>query len=366
MRHFSIIILCALVVGCGTKPRAQMPEPSLKVATAEQRMVPNSFEFISQTVATRSYIIQPRVNGYLRSINFNNGKPVKRGQLLFTIDNALFRTQVAEARASLSAARSSLVQAQAAYDRSVPLAKINAISQSQLDAATATLAAAKEQVLSAQAVLENAELNMSYCTITAPESGIIASSAANVGDYVGAGTAYQTLTTISFDDSVSVNLSLPTTQYYKVVSKNEPSYMGDTLLRQIKLTLSDGTLYPYDGTYQYTQSEVDNQSGSIVFNVNFPNPDGVLKGGQFARVHAQIGQPTERVLIPARSVNQIQGVYSTFVVGEDDVLEFRKLSVGDVVGNQWIVLDGVKAGERVITEGFTKAKNGMKIKPITQ
>lgn len=364
MKYLTTILLSAAVASCGTKTKPQMPELSLKVATATERVVPNNFEFISQTKATRSYIIQSRVNGYLKSINFRSGMPVKRGQLLFTIDNAPFRTQVAEARAALSSAKSALVQAQAEYDRSLPLSKINAISQSQLDAAVATLAAAKEQVSSCGAVVENAMLNMSYCTITAPGSGIIAPSSPNVGDYVGAGTSYQTLTTISFDDSVSVNLSLPTREYYKIASQKEPSYMGNDLLSDITLTLSDGTVYPHKGVYQYTRPEVDNQSGSIVFNVRFPNPDGLLKGGQFARVNAEVGKAVPQVMIPSRAVNEIQGVYNTYVVGKDDVLEFRKITVGDVVGSEWIVLDGIAPGDRVITEGFSKAKNGMKIKSL--
>lgn len=135
-----------------------MPAPELTVALAFDSLVPNVVEFVSQTAPARSYVIQPRVNGYLRSTNFENGMPVKRGQLLFTIDDAPFRTDVAQARAALSSARSSLVEAQAAYNRSVPLAKINAISQSQLDAATATLAAARVVEKSKKAATLTSEL----------------------------------------------------------------------------------------------------------------------------------------------------------------------------------------------------------------
>lgn len=366
MKQIYFLIGVLLIGGCTAKKQPPMPTPDLRVAVAQERMVPNIEKFITQTKAARSYIIQPRVNGYLNSINYSSGKPVKRGQVIFTIDPAPFLTQVAEARASLASAKASLVQAQADYNRSAPLARINAISQSQLDAAIATLAAARQQVESAQAVLDNAKLNLGYCTIKAPESGIIASSTANAGDYVGAGTAYQNLTTISFDDSVSVNLSLPTVKYYNLVPQDRPMYKGDSLLHDITLELSDGAIYPYKGIYRYTQPLVDDQTGSVVFSVRFPNPEGQLKGGQFARVTASVGTPMMRVLIPSRSVNEIQGVYSTYVVNKGDSLEFRKLTLGDVVGSEWIVLDGVKAGETVITEGFEKAKSGMKIKPIKQ
>lgn len=352
-------------VSCGSPHGArQMPVPELTVALAFDSLVPNVVEFVSQTAPARSYVIQPRVNGYLRSTNFENGMPVKRGQLLFAIDDAPFRTDVAQARAALSSARSSLVEAQAAYNRSVPLAKINAISQSQLDAATATLAAARDGVSSARAVLDNALINLSYCTIKAPESGIIAPSAANVGDYVGAGTAYETLTTISFDDSVSVNISLPTVEYYRIVSHNLSPANRDSLLSDITLRLSDGSIYPHKGVYRYTQPWVDNRSGSIVFNVRFPNPQGALRGGQFARVSAEVGKPERVVLIPARSVDEIQGTYGAYVVDSGDTLRFRKLTVGHVVDDHWIVRRGIYAGEKVITEGLQKAHDGMPVKPI--
>lgn len=360
-------ILMAAVVGCAPKKAPVMPEPELTVAQAQQRVVPNIVSFVSQTQPARSYVIQPRVVGYLRSINFQGGDKVKKGQLLFTIDPTSYSAQAAQARAALSSAKASLVQAQAEYNRSVPLARINAIAQSQLDDATAAYAAAREQVASARAVLDNANLSVGYCRITAPESGFIDQPEASVGDYVGAGTQYQMLTTISFDDSVSVDLSLPTVEYYKLApSDSVAGFNSDSLLRHIYLRLSDGAVYPHQGVYYYTKPQVDDQSGSVVFNVRFPNKDGLLKGGQFARVSAAVGQAKSRVLIPSRAVNEVQGVYSVYVVGKDNALEFRKVTLGDVVGNDWIVLDGVEQGEWVITEGFLKVKSGMKIKPVKQ
>lgn len=361
----AILMAASAVVGCAPKKVAQMPQPELTVAQAQQKVVPNVVSFVSQTQPARSYVIQPRVVGYLRSINFRGGDKVKKGQLLFTIDPTQYNAQSSQARAALSSAKASLVQAQAEYNRSVPLARINAISQSQLDDATASYTAAKEQVASARAVLDNANLSLGYCRITAPESGLIDEPQASVGDYVGAGSEYQMLSTISFDDSVSVDLSLPTVEYYKLVPEDRVSKFGsDSLLRHIYLRLSDGAVYPYQGVYYYTKAQVDDQSGSVVFNVRFPNKQGMLKGGQFARVSAAVGPAQSRVLIPSRAVNEVQGVYSVYVVGKDNTLEFRKVTLGDVVGQDWVVLDGVKEGEWVITEGFLKAKSGMKIKPI--
>lgn len=292
--------------------------------------------------------------------------PVRRGQVLFTIDKAPFQTEVAQQRANLASAKASLTEAESSYRRSVPLAKINAISQSQMDTATANLESAREAVKAAQASLDNALLNLGYTVITAPESGIIAESAANTGDYVGPGTQYQVLTTISYNDSIAVNLSLPTNKYYKIVSKNSPSFNNDSLLTDITLTLSDGATYPYKGVYKYTKQNVNSQSGSIVLQVAFPNPSGLMKAGQFARVMANIGESQRRVLVPQRCVDEIQGVYNLFVVAADSTVEFRKIAVGDTYGSMWIIDSGLSPGEEVLTEGFSKVHSGMKIKPTTQ
>lgn len=362
---YILAISMAAVMGCAPKKAQLIPEPELTVSQAQMREVPNVVSFVTQTQPSRSYVIQPRVVGYLRSINFRGGDKVKKGQLLFTIDPTQYNAQVSQARAALSSAKASLVQAEAQYNRSVPLAKINAISQSQLDDATASFTAAREQVASARAVLDNANLSLGYCRITAPEGGFIDEPEASVGDYVGAGSEYQMLTTISFDDSVSVDLSLPTVEYYRLVPPDSVSNFGsDSLLRHIYLRLSDGAVYPYPGVYYYTNAQVDAQSGSVVFNVRFPNKQGMLKGGQFARVSAAVGKAMQRVLVPSRAVNQVQGVYSVYVVGKDNKLEFRKVTLGDVVGSDWVVLSGVEQGEWVITEGFLKAKSGMRIKPL--
>lgn len=365
---FAIAISIAFI-SCGTPSQPSqhaLPAPELHVATAAERVISNRIEFITQTKPVRSYVIQSRVNGYLRSVEFSSGMPVKRGTKLYTIDTAPFQTQVVQARAALASAKANLVETQSNYDRNLPLSRINAISHSQLDAATASLASAREQVASAQAVLDDALINLGYCTIYAPERGVIAPSTANVGDYVGAGTAYASLTTISFDDSVSVDLSLPMSEYYPIATTGGPIYQSDSLLHDIVLTLADGSVYPYRGTYNYTEPLVDNQSGSVVFNVQFPNAEGRLKGGQFARVTASVGPDRNRVLIPARAVSEIQGTFNAFVVAPGDSLQFRTLTLGPTIGSEWVVLSGIAKGERVITDGLQKAKSGMKIKPIEQ
>lgn len=363
---FYLIILGSISISCSKQQKTEsMPPLNLPVVEARSEMIPNRINFVGQTQALNSYKIEPRISGYLKSINFVGGSEVKKGEVIFTIDAAAYEANYSQERANLAAAQAQLVQAETNYNRSVPLARINAISQSQFDAATAQLKSAKESVAAAEAVLRNANLNLGYTVITAPDDGIIAQTNASVGDYVGVGTQYSVLTTVSNNEKVTVNLSLPTSKYFKIASEQGlVSNKNDSLLSDIQLKLSDGYVYPKKGEYQYTAQNVDNQSGSIVFNVSFDNSEGLLKSGQFARVSANVGKTQERVIIPQKCVSEVQGVFNVWILGNDNVVEFRKVSVGDTWGEMWIIDDGLKAGEKVITEGFSKLRNGMKVNPL--
>lgn len=361
----TLILMSALSFSCAEKGvKEQMPPLKLAVIEAKSELIPNRMTFVGQTSALNSYTIEPRVSGYLTKINFTGGQLVKKGQLLFKIDPITFETQVAQAKANLASAQAELTQAENNYNRSVPLAKINAISKSQLDAATATMQSAKESVIAARANLRNANLNLSYTTITSPDNGIVEQPKASIGDFVGVGTQYQVLTTVSDNRDVTVNLAIPTAKYYNIVSSEQQSNKNDSLLSDIALKISDSVTYPYKGKYRYTAQNIDNQSGAIILQVEFPNPDGLLKAGQFARVGANVGKSKYKIVVPQVCVNEIQGNYSVWVLGKDNKAEFRKVDVGQTFGQMWIIENGLQAGEKVITEGFSKLHDGMTVEPL--
>lgn len=374
MKIYAIVICGAAVLGgvtsCGPKgPKAQMPEPHIAVMQAHKKELPTRMQFVGQTYSLYDVVIQPRVSGYLLSTHYDQGMPVKKGQLLFKLDPNPMQVEVTRAQAALASAKSQLVEAQNNYNRSVPLARINAISQSALDQATATLASAQANLRSAQAALRSANLDLSYTTIYAPTDGVIGETVGSVGDYVGVGTNNPVLNTISNIDSIYVYISIPTAKYLSIVARDSldrPLYDNMGLLTDVDMVLADGTQYPYKGQYKFTERAVNSQTGAVVIRVLFPNPERSLKPGQYVKVNADVGGGTGTVLVPQRAVMQSQGVNSLYVVGKDSTVEYRAVTLGDTYGSEWGILDGVQPGELVLTEGLQKVRSGMKIVPVLQ
>lgn len=372
MKIYAIVICGAAAVwgmtSCGPKgPKAQMPEPHIAVVQAHKKELPTRMQFVGQTYSLYDVVIQPRVSGYLLSTHYAQGMPVKKGQLLFKLDPNPMQVEVTRAQAALASAKSQLVEAQNNYNRSVPLARINAISQSALDQATATLASAQANLRSAQAALRSANLDLSYTTIYAPTDGVIGETVGSVGDYVGVGTNNPVLNTISNIDSIYVYISIPTAKYLSIVERDSldrPLYNNMGLLADVDMILADGTLYPYKGEYKFTERAVNSQTGAVVIRVLFPNPERSLKPGQYVKVNADVGGGTGTVLVPQRAVMQSQGVNSVFVVGKDSTAQYRAVTLGDTYGSEWGILDGIQPGELVLTEGLQKVRSGMKIVPV--
>ena len=219
---------------------------------------------------------------------------------------------------------------------------------------------------SAEQNLRNALLDESYTRIYAPISGIISSSAATAGDYIGPGTQFSALTTIQNIDTVGVDLAIPMKEYLDITERKEFSYDNASLLSNIRLHLADGGDYPESGFYQYTRQSIASEMGTIVLVVGFRNPNYALKVGQFARVTASLGANKECIIIPQRAVSQIQNISSVWVIRPDSTAEYREVQLGDTAGEWWIVNSGVSKDEMVATSGLQKLRNGMKVSPTTK
>ena len=243
----------------------------------------------------------------------------------------------------------------------MPLARINAISQSQLDQYTAQYRAAEAAVRSAEQALRNASLNVGYTELRSPIDGIAAHAEAHVGDYVGPGTQFNVLTTVSNTDTVSVDVAIPMSQYLRIAGNRTPLADNGGLLSDIRLTLADGTRYPLPGCYSYTRRDVSSTAGTIVLVVAFPNPDGRLKPGQFARVEANVGPVLPYVVVPQRCVSQSQNLASVWVVAEDGTVSYRRVTPGPVYGGMWCIAEGLEAGETVAASGLQKLHDGDKV-----
>lgn len=354
-------LLFLLVAGCrgGEKGQKQPPQLNLQVARVECDTLPVEREFIGYLQANFSAAIQPRVTARLLSKSYENGMPVKRGQLLFTLDASQAQTSRLSAAADLERARATLFESKNNYERAIPLARIEAISQTQLDQYTAQYKAAVAALQSAEQSLRSAEITESYTRIYSPIDGVAASSSAHEGDYVGPGTQFELLTTISNIDTLSVDLALPMREYLALGGGD--SEQNEALLHDLRLYLSDGSLYPHLGSYGYTKKDVSSSEGTLLLSVNFPNPDRLLKAGQFARVKALLGAGEPTLLVPQQAVMQTQGLYAVWVVKGDSTVAYRRVEVGETVGDKWRIRSGLQADELLLLTGLQKVQNGMKI-----
>ena len=358
------LVSALLPAGCGRhKPKPAMPPLQVETARAVTDSIPNRMSFIGYLSSNFDAVIQPRINGFLLSKRFSNGMPVKRGQLLFTIDPDQLSTTMLAAEAALQSAKAQALEAQNNYERAVPLAKINAISQAQLDQYTAQYKAAEASVRSAEQTLSSARMNVGYTELRSPIDGIIEHTAAHVGDYVGPGTQFSVLTTVSNIDTLTVDVAIPMSQYLRYAGDRTSIYDNEGLLSDIRLVLADGSRYPLEGIYDYTRKDVSSTTGTLVVVVMFPNPDETLKPGQFARVEASVGPVRPRVVVPQQAVSQAQDISSVWVVEADSTVQYRRVTPGDTYGAMWCIDEGLDRGEQVVVAGQQKLHNGAKVIP---
>lgn len=365
-RQLTILMLSLVLISCGSTKSTKPSAPALRVdvarAVGERVVMPMRF----QTLIYSNYdaTIQPRVSGYLLTKEFSKGMPVEKGQVLFTLDAAPIRLSVISNRAALASAETSLAEAKNNYRRAVPLARIDAISQSALDQYKAAYASAEAQVELARSQLDESLLQLEYTTILSPISGIIDDSGATVGDWVGVGTSYSVLATVSNIDEIGVHIQIPFARYFEARGGGEdstPSYDNSTLLSNIRLYLPDGSLYPFEGTYAYTKREAGDQTGTIIIVASFPNPEKLLKVGQSAIVTADVGSPEGVVLVPQEAVVQTLNKASVWVIDKQNKATQRPVALGSKFGTHWIVESGLSAGEMVATSGLQHLRSGEQV-----
>lgn len=353
-----IFALCA----CSQPVRRYTPEPIVvkRIKVGVDTIV-NRQTFISSLTPNYIAVIQPRVNGYLSAKMFSNGMPVSKGQTIFRIDDRQQQANLLAAQASLASAQAKEAEAVNNYSRAVPLAAIDAISQVQLDQYTAQYKAAKSAVNAAQQQLANAQLEVEYTTIKASINGVISTSEAYVGDYVGPGTKFATLTRIENIDTLCADIAIPVKQYLEWSGRRSFTYSNDNLLSDIDLYLADGSLYPFKGSYSFTRTAVADNEGTMVIVVTFPNANYLLKAGQFARIKCNIGATMPVLTLPIGAVKQVQGINSVWVIDQDSIAHYRQVEVGTTLNNKQIITSGINTGEYVALDGYARLTNGQKV-----
>src|SRR5215217_1861563 len=406
------LVMLAITAACTGKSKerhdAAPPPTTVVVAEVQQKTVPIYSEFVGQTMADNTVELRARVEGVLQKVYFREGTPVRKGQLLFTIDKRPFaaavqsakalaakavsdqaqaeqRTDVLEAKAQLADAEAVLTRADQDVARLAPLAKEKAVTEQDLDAATATqksahatvdarkanltnleaavkytIERAKAEVSASKARITQAELELSYCDIYAPLSGVIGFLQVDEGNLVGRGDA-TLLATVSASDPLLVDFSVSEIEYLKLT---DPQTAGKRASQMsFDLVLSDESLHPYHGNFRVLDRSVDPQTGTMKAQATFPNPGSYLKPGQFARLRVAVAERENAVVIPQRAIQELQGAKTVMVVDADNKVSLRTIKVGEKADKDIVVLEGLSGGERVIVEGMQKVRPGGQVNP---
>jgi RND family efflux transporter MFP subunit len=350
----------AVAGGCQRAAPPAPPPPDVLVSPVVEKDVPIYTEWVGTTAGFVNAHVMPRVQGYLLKQDYRDGTPVSAGQLLFEIDDRDYKAALDQALGDLAQQRATLRAHQLDVSKYRPLAAQGAVSRQQLDDAVQAVHASEAQVQSAEAAVTTARLNLGWTKIDAPISGIAGIAPVGVGDLVTPSTV---LTTISQVDPMKVTFPLTEREYLRFADKiREHQDKGRAADEpELTLILADGKTYPHMGSFYVANRQVEQQTGTIQVQALFPNPDGLLRPGLYAKVRAPTVTAHDALLIPQRAVQEIQGVYQVAVVGPDEKVAVRTVKMGDQIDGLWIVTDGLKAGERVVTEGLQKVKDGLPV-----
>jgi membrane fusion protein (multidrug efflux system) len=270
---------------------------------------------------------------------------------------------VAEAQGRVAEARTLLARAESDVNRYRPLAAAGAVSQRDLEDALAFYGARKGELEAAQASLRLAEIDLGYATISAPIDGLIGISAARVGDFVGQPPNAVILNTISRLDSVHVRFSITEQEYMSLVRKRQAEPDAPAPTYELEMIFADGSVYPLKGTISFAQRQIDAATGTLLVEASFPNPERVVRPGQFARVRTIAEERKGAVVVPSRAVTELQGQYLVYCVGEGNKVAMRRVVTGPRVGQFTVIEEGVAAGEKVVVEGIQRIRPDMVVSP---
>jgi membrane fusion protein (multidrug efflux system) len=354
--------IALLITTACDKEKAPPPAvPVVEVVGVAQRDVPIYLEWIGSLDGNVNAVIRPQVTGYLVKQNYREGDLVKQGQPLFEIDPRTFESAVEEAKGLRAQQAARFETTKANLDRIKPLAALNAVSQKDLDDATGAHLSAKAQLEAAEASLKTAKLNLGFTKITSPVSGIAGIAKAQIGDLLSPSMPTE-LTTVSTVDPVKVYFNISEREYLK--GANAALAAGSKPERvPLELFLVDGSLYPHAGKVAVLNRQVDVSTGTFKVAALFPNPDNLLRPGQYGKVRATMSVDKGALLVPQRAVTEVQGKYLVAVVGADNKVDIRPVTVGERVGTEWVIAKGLQPGEQVIAEGTQKVRPGATVVP---
>jgi len=365
IQRTSLAFFCALLVfGCQKKEEtAAPPPPDVKVAEVLQRTVPIYVENVGETVGASDIEIRARVEGFLQTVNFQEGSFVKKGDLLYTIDPQPLRASLAQAQGRVAEAQAQLSKAQQDVARYKPLVEKNAISREEYETSVSAEQAASASVDAAKASAQDAQLNLGYTNVYSPIDGLIGKTQAKPGNLVGRGEN-TLLTVVSNVDSIHVRSNVSERDYLRLArAKGAVPKTATKSVDAFELVLADGSVYNHKGKLVFADRAIDPTTGTLGIEAEFPNPDHLLRPGQYTRMRAEIDQKKDAILVPQTAVQELQGTYSVAVVGSDNKVSLRPVQASDRIGSLWVIDTGLKPGEKIIIEGLQKVRDGVTVNP---
>src|SRR6201996_7369941 len=374
-----VMLGAALFSGCGKAPAAAGAPPPLPVSVVqiEATDVPVSNEWVGTLDGYVNAQIQPQANGYLIKQNYREGAQVVKGQILFEIDPRPFQAALDQAKGQLAQAKGQVQQAQAQLGlaeinvkRDTPLAQARAIAQSQLDndvqtkaQTEASVASAKASVAAAEAAVENAQLNLGFTHVRSLITGVAGQATTQVGNLVN---TQSVLTAVSQLNPIKVYFSLSDSEYLALIQRTKHLHgdlLKDASTLPLTLTLSNGQVFPQKGHIVYIDRQMNAQTGAIRIAAAFPNPQNILRPGQFGRIEADTEIRRNGLLIPQVAVTDFQGQHQVYLAGTDGKAHVTNVQLNTQVGENWLVDSGVSPGSLVIVDQLQKLRDGAPVSP---
>jgi membrane fusion protein (multidrug efflux system) len=324
---------------------------------------PASVEFIGQLDSPQNVEVRARVEAFVDKMLFTEGSEVKEGAPLFALDAKPYQERLAAAQGMLAEAKAALNKYDKDVARLTPLAQKRAVPQQDLDNAVASVDVGKASVLSAQARVESAQIDLGYCDIRAPVSGLIGAKQVSVGELVGKGQP-TLMTTISVLDPIWFYCNVAEVDYIKAETETRRTGKKVSDL-PVKLLLANGQEHPEKGKFVFIDRAVDIKTGTLRVRAEFSNPERILRPGMFGRIKVDLGTRPNSILVPERAVAELQGKNFVWVIDADSKATQRPIKVGDNIGGQFLVLEGLKPGERIVVDGIQKVREGAPVKAVT-
>src|SRR6266536_1369663 len=355
----ALLIIVSFVTGCSRKPaQTAPPPPEVLVTTVRPQDVPRVLERVATLDGFINANINAQVQGYIVSRDYSEGSVVKKGDVLFQIDPRPFQAALAQARGTVAKDKANQAKTDADEKRALDLFKKKVISDQERDTAIAAAGSNRANVEADQAAVDQADLNLGYTKITAPIDGVAGFANNQVGDLVNPTSG--PLTTVSQIDPIKAVVTAGEGPFTDFVSRHPDQKEREEYVKTLdfELILGNGEMYPHKGKFYALDRSLDPKTGSIRYEVTFPNPGNILRPGQFGKVRFVADMKKGAMVIPQEAVNELQGNFQAAVVDQNNKVSIHPVKMGERIGAMWEVTEGLKPGDKVVVQGLQKAREG--------